>query len=188
MMIRNLLLLFIVFLTSCSAGSGFSTHASSLEVHSMGLDRVVLRADCTTIVCTEGFANEGDIWMTDIPLDQLTSGEYSNGQIIHLQLLWTPVAGKTPLVSTSTNLAIKYFIISEGKVGIYSGGGFAWLSGTPEKGMLLNIEGATVAIETPTVAGFADRLTPATVVGKVRSVPNQTIARQIATAAELIRQ
>ena len=185
-MIRKLSLFLLLILTSCSAGGGFSTHASSIEVHSMGLDRAVLRPQCTTIVCTKGFANEGDVWMTDIPLDQLESGEFTNGQIIHLQVLWTPVAGKTPLASTSTNISIEYIIISEGKVGTYSGGGFGWLAGTPEKGMKLNIEGATVSIQKQSV-GFADLLTPATVVGQVRSIPDQTIARQIATSAALLR-
>ena len=152
----------------------------------MGLDRVVLQPHCTTIVCTNGFANEGDVWMTDIPLDQLVEGNFLNGQIIHLQVLWTPVAGKTPLASTSTNLSIEHIIIADGRVGIYGGGGYCWMSGNPEKGMQLYIEDATIAIQEQS-NGFLDLLTPATMNGRVRSVPDQTTARQIATAAELLR-
>ena len=183
---RNPFLLLFLLISACSSGSGVTTHSSSLEVHSMRLNRVILKADCSTIVCTKGFANEGDIWMTDIPLEQLQSGEFKNGQIIHLQVLWTPVAGKTPLASTSTNLSIEHIIISDGQVGIYGGGGYCWMTGSSEDGMQLNIENATIAIQDSS-DGFADLLTPATMNGKVRSVPNQTVARQIATAAELLR-
>ena len=178
-----LLLLSIFLLPSCSTGGLFADN-SSLEIHSMGLDRKVLRANCTTIVCTEGFANEGDIWMTDIPMDQIISGDFQTGQIIHLQLLWKPVAGKTPLVSTSTNLTIKYYIISNGAVGIYGGGGFCWPSGDLDNGLSLFIEDANLSIES-TNANFIDLLSPASMSGRVTSVPESITARQIKNAAAL---
>ncbi|MAI66746.1 MAG: hypothetical protein CMJ26_02575 [Phycisphaerae bacterium] len=174
-----------LLLSACSVGS--STQNTSLEVHSMGLDRAILYADCSTIVCTEGFANEGDIWMTDIPMEQIVSGDFINGQIIHFQVLWTPVSGKTPLASTSTNVTIKHIIISDGVVGVYGGGGYCWKYGNPKDGMQLNIEEATVAIEEQR-AQFDDLLSPATMVGRVSSVPNKTIAKQIANAADRIIQ
>ena len=182
----TLVLLLISLISSCTSGGVITNHSSSLEVYSMGLNQVVLRIDCTTIVCTKGFANEGDIWMTDIPMEDLLAGEFTNGQIIHLQVLWTPVAGKTPLASTSTNLSIEHIIIADGNVGVYGGGGYCGLSGNPERGMQLNIEDATIAIQKQS-SGFDDLLTPATMNGQVRSVPDKTIARQIATAAEMLR-
>jgi len=185
-MIRNLFLPIFLSMQACTSVGTISNHSSSLEVYSMGLDRVVLQPNCTTIVCTNGFANEGEIWMTDIPLDQLSEGTFSDGQILHLQVLWTPVAGKTPLTATSTNLSIEHVIIAEGTVGIYGGGGFCWLSGNPEKGMHVYVEDATIAIQEQS-SGFLDLLTPATMNGRVRSVPDSTTARQIATAVELLR-
>ena len=174
-----------LLLSACSTGS--SIQNSSLEVHSMGLDRAILYADCTTIVCTDGFANDGDIWMTDIPMDQIISGDFDNGQIIHLQVLWTPVAGKTPLASTSTNVTIKHIIISDGVVGVYSGGGYCWKYGNPKDGMQLAIEEATVSIKEQQ-AQFDDLLSPATMVGTITSVPNREIAKQIAYAVDRIIQ
>lgn len=185
-MIRNSLLLIVLSIQACTSVGTISTHSSSLEVYSMGLDRVVLQPNCTTIVCTNGFANEGEIWMTDIPLEQLEEGNFTNGQILHLQVLWTPVAGKTPLTSTSTNLSIEHIIVAEGRVGVYGGGGYCWMSGDPENGMQLSVEDATIAIQEQS-NGFIDLLTPATMSGRVRSVSNPTIARQIASAAELLR-
>jgi hypothetical protein len=177
------LLLSILLLPGCSTG-GFFADNSSLEIHSMGLDRTVLRANCTTVVCTEGFANEGDIWMTDIPMDQIVAGDFQTGQIIHLQLLWKPVAGKTPLVSTSTNLTIMYYIISNGVVGIYEGGGFCWPSGDLDNGLSLFIEDANLSIKSRN-ANFIDLLSPASMSGRVTSVPDRTTARQIKNAAAL---
>ncbi|MDP7006216.1 MAG: hypothetical protein QF718_08420 [Phycisphaerales bacterium] len=174
----------LLFLSSCSSGVSFSRH-SSLEVHSMGLNRVLLKADCQTIVCSEGFADEGNIWMTDIPLDKLANGDFTDGQIIHLQLLWKPVAGKTPLSSSSTNLAIKHIIVSGGSVGVYTGGGFCIPNGSPKKGMSLYIEEATIALNEHN-SSFVDLLTPATMTGRVSSTPNRQIARQIENAAAYI--
>ncbi|MBC8309874.1 MAG: hypothetical protein ISR75_06625 [Phycisphaerales bacterium] len=184
-MIHKLYLLLFTSLAGCSSAGFLSSGGSTVEVHSMGLDRVILEANCATIVCTEGFANEGDVWMTDIPIDQLKSGEFTDGQIIHLQVLWTPAAGKTPLSSTSTNLAIQYTIISNGNIGVYGGGGFCWKSGTPETGMVLNIEDATLAIQYES-DGFSDLLTPATMSGRVQSISDQDTARQIANASALL--
>ena len=183
MMHKTLLLLFI-FLASCS-GDSFLAQRSSIEVHSMGLDRVTLYADYTTIVCTNGFANEGDIWMTDIPMDQIVDGTFTTGQIVHLQVLWTPVAGKTPLASTSTNLAIEHYIIANGEVGVYGGGGYCWSRGNPAQGMRLHIEEATIAIQEQS-DGFSDLLTPATMTGHISAEPNNTVAQRIASAVQRI--
>jgi hypothetical protein len=181
---RKFFLLSIFLFPACT-NVGFTTHNSSLEVHSMGLDRSVLKANCSTIVCTDGFANEGDIWMTDIPTDLLEKGEFSTGQIIHLQLLWKPVAGKTPLVSTSTNVSIKHYIMTNGIVGVYSGGGFCWPSGSPKNGLSLFVEEANLTLQDSS-SGFNDLLSPATMSGRVTAIPNSKIARQIANAAEFI--
>ncbi len=182
---RNVFILVIIYLSGCSTGGGFLSNRI-LEIHSMGLNRVILQPNCSTIVCTKGFANEGDIWMTDIPIERIEAGDFQNGQIIHLQVLWTPVAGKTPLASTSTNLSIELIIISDGHVGIYGGGGYCWMDGNPKDGMQLYIEDATIAIQERGV-GFSDLLTPATMNGRVRSMPDSVTARQIANAAELLR-
>ena len=182
---RSLLALLFFIISGCSTAGGLLSNRP-LEVHSMGLERVILKPDCSTIVCTNGFANEGDIWMTDIPLELLESGEFQDGLILHFQVLWTPLAGKTPLASTSTNLSIKLFIVSDGEVGIYGGGGYCWLSGNPEDGMTLYIEDATIAIQTQGDR-FADLLTPATMLGKVHSIADPMTAHQIANAAALLR-
>ncbi len=174
----------LVFLPACTNGGGIAQH-SSVTVQSMGRNNSTLYADCSTIVCDAGFANEGEIWMTDIPIEELAKGNVPNGQIIQLQVLWAPVAGKTPLASTSTNLVIKQIIISDGEVGVYGGGGYCWPTGSPNRGLKLDIEQATIAIQQQS-PGFFDLLTPATMTGAVTSRPDKVIAHQIATAARRI--
>lgn len=181
---HKILLTLLLFLPACTSGGGFAQH-SSVQIQSMGRNSNTLYADCSTIVCTTGFANEGEIWMTDIPIEELAQGNSPDGQIIQLQVLWIPMAGKTPLASTSTNLAIKHIIIADGEVGVYGGGGYCWSKGSPSEGMRLDIEEATIAIQHQS-SGFFDLLTPATMTGDLRSRPDDVTARQIATAARRI--
>lgn len=182
---HRILFTLVLLLAGCASGGGFA-QKSTVQVQSRGMNSVILLANCSTIVCTSGFANEGEIWMTDIPIDELTQGNSPDGQIIHLQLLWTPVAGKTPLASTSTNLAIKHIIIADGEVGVYGGGGYCWPKGSPSSGMRLDIEEATIALQNRSSSRFIDLLTPATMTGELTSRPDAITARQIATAARRI--
>lgn len=183
---HRITLILLLLLSACANGSDF-TQTSAVQVQSMGRNNSTLFADFSTVVCDTGFANEGEIWMTDIPIEELAKGNTPDGQIIQLQMLWTPIAGKTPLAATSTNLVIKHIIISDGEVGVYGGGGYCWPTGTPSDGMKFNIEQATIAIQDQS-SGFFDPLTPATMTGVVASSPDKVLARQIASAARRITQ
>ena len=178
---HKILFTLLLLLSACTSGGGLAQN-SSVQIQSMGSNSYTLLADCSTVVCTTGFANEGEIWMTDIPIDELARGNSPDGQIVHLQVLWNPVAGKTPLASTSTNLVIKHIIIADGEVGVYGGGGYCWSKGSPSEGMSLDIEDATIAMQNRS-PGFLDLLTPATMSGNLTSRPDDVTARQIATAA-----
>jgi len=182
---KAILTIFMIF-NGCSSGF-ISQSSSTLAVKSFGLNQYVLYANCPTIVCTDGFANEGDIWLTDIPIDNLRSGDIDKGQIIHLQIMWTPTAGKTPLASTSTNLVIKHIIIADGQMGVYGGGGYCIPRGTPSTGLDVYVEEATIALQDHSTQ-FADLLTPATMIGNVRSTPDDRTAKLIAAAAQRLTQ
>ena len=184
MIFKNALCLAVcIAMPACQQFDLVSGNASSLQLQSIGKNQMVLPVDCATVVCAEGFANEGDIWITDIPMDNLQSGNIRNGQIIRIQLLWFPKAGKTPLAETSTNFVIEHIIIAEGEVGIYGGGGYCWPKGTPENGMTLKIEDATIAIQQNS-QHFADLLTPATLNGTVIGKADKETARLISAAAQ----
>jgi hypothetical protein len=78
-----------------------------------------------------------------------------------------------------------YYIISDGVVGIYEGGGFCWPSGDLDNGLSLFIEDANLSINKSRNANFIDLLSPASMSGRVTSVPDRTTARQIKNAAAL---
>ena len=136
-------------------------------------------------VCGEDPYVDTSLWMTDIEADQLQSGNVPEGQILHVELLFEPRAGWTPIDSTATNLAIRYILIADGEVGIYEGGGFGYPIGTGRSSsMTLRIAQATLQLSRSTV-GFVDLLSPAELNGtfsgpcstaeveRIRNVVNQ---------------
>src|SRR5690349_9619255 len=48
--------------------------------------------------------------LASVDPEQLMKGELKDGQILHIELLWPPVAGFTPMDSTATNASIRYVI------------------------------------------------------------------------------
>jgi hypothetical protein len=102
-----------------------------------------------------------------VPIDKLQAGDFTDAQIIHVQLMWIPKAGSTPVSKNSTNLVIRYIVLIDGEVGIYGGGGFAWPRGTPGKtGLGLDVTGSNLALLHST-NGFKDLLSPAALRGWV---------------------
>ena len=176
----------MVSLWGCAHVAQNTNSACSLIVESYSIDQVVFPIDCHTVVCTDGFANEGFVWITDLSEDALRSGEFNHGQIVQIQLLWIPEAGKTPLSETSTNFVFEHIIISNGEIGVYGGGGYCWPSGNAQTGITLDVEDATIALQEKSER-FVDLLSPSTISGVVRSQPNAHIARLIEAAAQRIK-
>ncbi|MBG84883.1 MAG: hypothetical protein CMJ40_10110 [Phycisphaerae bacterium] len=136
-------------------------------------------------VCGEDPYVDTSVWMTDIPSEQLTQETIPDGQILHVEMLFQPRAGWTPIDSTATNLSIRYIIIVDGQVGIYEGGGFGYPVGTGRNSsMTLSIEQASLDL-TRATDGFVDLLSPAelsgtfsgpcdtTEVERIRNIVNQ---------------
>ena len=105
--------------------------------------------------------------MSTVPLEDLRSGNFENAQVVDIQLMWEPRAGRTPVSKDSTNLVIRYVVLVGDQVGIYGGGGFGWPKGTPGKtGFGLDITGSSVSLVDSTDE-FRDLLSPATLLGQV---------------------
>jgi hypothetical protein len=142
----------------------------------------------TTELTTSGLADEpvkittapAEAWYTieaaqvsyyasDIPLEQLAAGGKLNGQVVNIQVLWEPKPGLTPIEPTTTNLSIRLVVFAEGEVGVYGGGGFAWLRGTAEDGdMGLLLTGSNLSLIART-KNFVDLLSPAEMLGTVQA-------------------
>lgn len=181
-MLRSSLLVVLVLITGCTGGN-FLSQTQPLQTHSLGLQQLVLDCNCPISASMQNTATEGELWITDIPLTLLESGEFESGQILRLQVLWLPIPGKTPLASSSTNIAIKQIIFSGDDVGVYIGAGFGWPTISPEEGLAITMEEATIALQSSTVH-FDDLLTPATMVGHVYAPENTTLARQLSAYAD----
>jgi hypothetical protein len=69
------------------------------------------------------------IVFSDIPYEDLARGTAREGRFLHIELLWRPDPGKTPVEPSATNLTIRLVVVSAGEVGVYAGGGFAWVTG-----------------------------------------------------------
>ncbi len=178
---RSSLLSILAFLSGCT-NANFFGESLPLQTQSLGLEKLVLLSNCPITASMPNEANEGELWLTDIPIDLLESGEFENGQIVRMQVLWLPTPGKTPLASTSTNVSIKQIIFSNGEIGVYAGAGFGWPSGSPEEGLSIYMEDATMVLLSST-SQFDDLLTPATMVGHIHARADTILARQISSYA-----
>lgn len=138
---------------------------TGMRIESISSNPVHIATDFPTAVCATDPHVDGTIWLTDIPMGNLTSGQVETGQILHIELLWTPRPGYTPIDYEATNISVRYIVISNGKYGIYEGGGFGYPLGSPDSSsMVLNIEGVTLQLAEST-DGFIDLLSPAVLTG-----------------------
>lgn len=121
---------------------------------------------------------------SDIPYDELARGTAQNGQFLHIEVLWRPKAGKTPIDSTATNLSIRLVVVAKGEIGIYGGGGFGWITDGTEDDDRIGIEitGSNLSLLDKT-KGFVDLLSPAAMTGELGAMKNPENARATRRAA-----
>ncbi len=138
---------------------------TGMRVESISANPVHLASNFDVAVCSTDPYVEGSIWLTDVPVSDLAAGSVETGQILHIELLWTPRPGYTPIDFEATNLSVRYILISNGEYGVYEGGGFGYPLGTPESSsMILDVEGVTLQLAEAT-DGFIDLLSPAELAG-----------------------
>jgi hypothetical protein len=178
-LLRRLLVLALVLLGGCAGGAA---HAH-LSTRSLGAAPVVLDSSYSTAVYGEPAGGVASIILTDVPLESLLAGTVREGQIVHIELLWLPLAGRTPMDSTATNASIHLVVISEGEVGVYGGAGFAMPHDAPGDPVLdLDLYDATLGLLDGT-DGFVDPLTPAQMTGNVVAVHDPAATRRLYVAA-----
>ena len=136
-----------------------------------------------------------DLANTSFILSDLTPEQLQNptgnsvelfGYVLHIELLWVPLAGKTAIDPEATNISIRLIVFSGHEVGLYGGGGFAWPKGEPgEEDYGVDIVGSNATLLAAT-NGFKDLLSPAQLTGRVRSTLNETQNKQMRRAASQI--
>lgn len=124
------------------AASLFSGGCAGLALHTSTEARVDsaefpvrLEPRITTRVFTARDNNQADVYLTDLPpetFDDPAALSQASGQLIHVSMLFRPYPGRTPIERTACTAAVRYFVLAEGRVGVYSGGGFLFPRGKPD--------------------------------------------------------
>lgn len=170
-------LLSLLAQAGCNLGSG---SAGGLRSVSLRNDAVELVGNYTIAVFSNDKIAGTSIILSDVPIDQVMSGDVRNGQIMHIELLWVPKPGDTPMDPEATNASIRHIVISNGQVGIYGGAGFALPSENPSgaEGVSFTIRDASLALQEST-AEFIDLLSPAQLTGTFKAQRDDKKARQL---------
>ncbi len=154
------------FLVGCGVGAA----GGSLQMRSLGQDPVVLSAKYVTAFYSDRGSPQISCLLADVGLQELLSGSVRRATVIHLDLLWVPEAGATPMDASATNATIRYVVIADGEVGVYGGAGFALPRGALGDHMLgILVEDASLALLEST-EGFVDLLSPARLTGRATAV------------------
>ena len=121
----------------CVAGAGCGTIPigliSGTEFASATTDRV-LRPEFPTRVFVSDGVNTADLYLTDLEEDVLDDPARlaaSTGQILHVHMFLRPKPGSTPIEETAITVTARYIVLSDGRAGVYAGGGFLLPSGGP---------------------------------------------------------
>lgn len=164
-------------------GGGGLGRGSALELRSLGNEPVRLPAARGAAVYGTSTSGDVSIFLTDIPLADLMRGDVEEGQLVHVELLWQPKAGATPMDPSATNVTVRHLIVSGGEMGLYGGAGFATFSGNIDRGPIaVNMKDSTLRLLDAT-EGFVDPISPGTMVGRVRAERSPEQARKLFRAA-----
>lgn len=131
-----------------------------------------------------------DFYLTDLPEPLLRSGgdlTTINGVVVHVHLFTQPKAGKTPIAGSATTATIRVLILSGGQAGIYAGGSFGRVQGSPAKDATVaaSLKGGTLYLVRATDA-FADALGPCEFMGSFEASKNEDLAKPLARVLEAL--
>ena len=177
-MIRRLLasgLVTIAALGGCAAGGS----AGSLTAESLGTEPVVLEREYVFGIYAARSATEVSFLLSDVPLEKLLSGEVQRANVVHLDLLWEPKPGATPMDSSATDVSIRFVVFADGEVGVYGGAGFALPDGKAgDRRLGLDLRDASLTLMEST-DGFVDLLSPVRLTGSISARLNEKRTREM---------
>lgn len=156
---------------------------SALTIES---SRAVVSPTIATAVYATNDPNIADIYLSDLPpealVERLATGVVGEPMtVIHIHMFIEPRAGKTPVDFGASNVVIRQFVFTGQSLGVYGGGGFYLTKDGPGASVLSGrIRDASLRLIS-SKDGFADRLGPATLAGKVSARRDEDKARAIAS-------
>lgn len=167
--------------TLMAVGCASTTGEGKVELRSAAREQGELRTSFDVAAFAVGPAATA-IYLSDVPVQRLVDGSATTAQAVHIELLWKPRAGYTPIEDDATNASIRYMVFVDGEVGIYGGAGMVRFRGklTGER-VRFFIEGGSLSLIDAT-PGFVDRLSPALISADVRAVRSDEQALRLRQA------
>ncbi len=167
-------------LAGCNViGRGLGAGGGSLEVYTAASPVQSLRGDYVLVAYDDNRADAVSFYLSEVPLADLVEGRVTRGQIVHIDLLWKPRPGRTPMDPEAKNLSVRQIIFVDGEVGVYGGAGFAYPSGAIGKGSVgLRIAEAPLQL-IESSDGFNDALGLATMSGSFVAERDPAAVQQI---------
>ena len=160
--------------------------AGSLHTRSLGDQPVILPAKYVAAYFGPDPQGSMSFMLTDVAVEQVIDRKVSQGQILHVDLLWEPKPGSTPIDPSATNASLRLVVIANGEVGVYGGAGFALPSGKLDgRSVTLTLRDASLQLQDAT-PGFRDLLSPAEMTGTFTAKRDETKTRQLNHAASQI--
>ena len=144
---------------------GGSPGTGKIRSVSIGPLPVMLVGDFPTVVYTHEEDGDTSFFLTDVPVSELLEGGVPDGQFVHIELLWAPKAGATPMDESATNVSVRHVVMSAGELGVYGGAGFALPARKPGAARLNVAVRDTNLRLMESTDGFTDPLTPTCLVG-----------------------
>jgi hypothetical protein len=173
----------LLVMTCAGCGSlGFSGGSGKLTSVENGS---TLSTAFTTKVYRGSESNVADFYLTDLPESVWKEGgdiSHLSGSILHIHMFIAPRAGRTPIATTANSATVRWLVISEGRVGMYGGGGFFNKSGdVGDESLGGTLAGSTMRLihQGP---GFADSLGPAVLSVPIDAKRDETTAEALARA------
>jgi hypothetical protein len=117
------LVLTALVLSACQAAPVIPA-VGTYELRSLRDDPVVLAGRCVTAIYDHDVRHGTSILLSDLPVESLLTGDFVRGQVLHIELLWVPKPGTTPIDDTATNASFRHIVFADGEVGLYGGSGF----------------------------------------------------------------
>ncbi|MHC4994152.1 MAG: alanine/glycine:cation symporter family protein [Planctomycetota bacterium] len=152
--------------------------SGELSVFSTLNPNTVLTGQFDTALYSYSDNNTLDVILVEGPVD-------SPAQAVHMQMVWAPRPGRTPIDHRATNSTIRYIIFTGEQTGIYAGAGYLFPilkpGGETFKGSMRN---SALRLKDAT-EGFEDRLGLATAEGDFTAHRDDAAALQLLRSVQL---
>lgn len=161
-------------------GCQSSPDAGVLTATGMSPEPVVLDGAFSEAYFGDILRAETTIMLSDVPADALLDETVTEAQVVHIELLWVPKPGATPIDSSATNATIRYILIVDDEIGVYEGGGMVRPDGDGMDGdrVKVLVLDATLRLVDRT-PGFRDLLTPARLKGTITADHDDKATRKL---------